>query len=84
MSWALVLSIAGAGIEPLTLPAGTVTLTTGVPSGTDSEFFFKKNLLRTQSQKGKNIKNPVAEQRGSPQGCSVRPESSAGSSLGGI
>ncbi len=43
------------------------------------------DLLQTQSQKGLKFRNPAAEQRSSAQGCTVRPETSAGqSSLRGI
>ncbi len=42
--------------------------------------FIFKNLIQTQSQKGQKFKNPAAEQRSSPQGCTVRPETSAGQS----
>jgi hypothetical protein len=30
------------------------------------------SLLHTQSEKGQNFKNPAAEQRSCPQGCTVR------------
>jgi len=44
-----------------------------------------KTLLQIQSEKGQKFKNPAAEQRSSPEGCTVRPETRAGqSSLGGI
>jgi hypothetical protein len=39
--------------------------------------FYFFNLLQTQRQKGQIFKNPAAEQRSSPQGCTVRPKTSA-------
>jgi len=46
-------------------------------------YFF--NSLKIQSQEAQKLKNPAAEQRSSPQGCTVRPETSAGqSSLRGV
>jgi hypothetical protein len=61
----------GAGIEPRTSPAGNVAITTGILSGTEQE-----SLLHTRNQKRQNFKNPAPEQRSSPQGCTVRPETS--------
>jgi hypothetical protein len=46
---------------------------------------YFKDLLQMQSQKGQKFRNPAAEQRSSAQGCTVRPETSAGqSSLRGV
>jgi hypothetical protein len=41
-------------------------------------------LLDTQGQKGQKFKNPAAKQRSSLQGCTVRPETSAGQSSFGV
>jgi hypothetical protein len=47
------------------------------------EWSYFSNLLQAESQKGQKFKKAAAEQHSSPQGCTVRPETSAGlSSLG--
>ncbi len=59
----------------MTSPAGNVVLTTDIPSGTEDGGLLGSgfnNLLQIQSQKGKKIKSPAAEQRSSAQGCTVR------------
>jgi len=73
-------ALPGAGIEPTTFLSLEVALTTGLASDPRQGYLFLKSLLKTQSQKGKKFKNPAAQQRSSPQGCTVRPESSAGQS----
>jgi hypothetical protein len=71
-------------LKPGTSPAEILAVTTDIPPGTEEGDLFS-DLLSRQSQKGKKNLNPAAEQRSSPQGCTVRPETSAGqSSLGGF
>jgi hypothetical protein len=54
------------------------------PQALRREVFYKKSL-KTESQEAQELKNPAAEQHSFPQGCTVRPETSAGqSSLGGV
>jgi hypothetical protein len=48
-----------------------------IPSGEAKSVLSFRFIADTQSQRAK-IKNPLAEQRSSPQGCTVKPEISAG------
>jgi hypothetical protein len=48
--------------------------------GLNLKISYFLNLIQTQSQKGQKLKNPAAQQRSSPQGCTVRPETSSGQS----
>jgi len=73
---------AGADIEPTILPSGNLAVSTDIEH---QELDYFLTLFQTQSRKGQKFKNPAAEQRSSPQGGIVRPETNAGqSSLGGI
>jgi hypothetical protein len=77
-------SITDTGIEPITSPAEKAVATTGRHLSNKKEKFIFLIYRSTKSERAK-ILNPAAEQRSSPQGCTVRPETSAGeSSLGGV
>jgi len=76
------LCITGTDFEPTTFPAGNAALNTGTPLSTVERLFFKFTA-DTNSKRAKS-KNPATEQLSSPQGSTVRPETSTGqSSLGG-
>jgi hypothetical protein len=54
-----------------------------IPSGEAKSILSFRFIADTQSQRAK-IKNPLAEQRSSPQGCIVRPEINAGQNSSGF
>lgn len=59
-------------LNPRHFPAGNVALTTSYNQTLRSLVYFS-DVLQTQTQKGNFFKNPAAEQRSFPQGCTVRP-----------
>jgi hypothetical protein len=67
----------GTHIEPRISYAGYVALTTDIPSSTEKGCLFFR-FISDKSQEGQKKFNPAAEQSSSPQGCTVRPETSAG------